>query len=101
MLHFLLVPIRTLGLLGLATVAACATPAVVKTPEQAIAIGGNACSDVAKVEFRPDMWRARLDGDHWKVWYGPDERRTGNYIYVAVDGRPPDGPNQCELVFQD
>ena len=95
-----------IGVLGITAVAACATPPVVKTPEHAIAIGGKACSDAAKeigraVEFRPEMWRARLDGDHWKVWYGPEERLTGEYIYVSVDGRPPDGRSECELVFQD
>jgi hypothetical protein len=92
---------------GLA-LSACTTE--VKTAEQAVAIGAKACDDAwgkearkngADAQIHLENWHARLDEDRWKVWYGPNEARTGMYIYVRQDGRPPNPENDCEMIFTD
>jgi len=88
----------------------CAFGAPVRTAERAIAIGAKACDDSwgklahkngEDVHMHLENWHARLEGERWKVWYGPDEARSGMYIYVRQDGRPPDPENDCEMIFPD
>jgi len=44
-------------------------------------------------------WRARVIGDHWKVWTG-DEKQPNVSMNVPLDGRKPDS-GSCDLLFQD
>jgi hypothetical protein len=109
MLNVLLVPCRIIIVSAVLVLAACATSPVVKTPEQAIAIGWKACDgswgqlsrqNGLIFKFRPEMWHARLTGDHWKVWAG-DEGNPGMHIDVRTDGRPPDGATECYNTLSD
>ncbi len=109
MLKVILMHFRIITISAVLVIPACATSPVVKTPEQAIAIGWKACDDswgqLARqngqiVKFQPEMWHARLTGDHWKVWAG-DEASPGMHIDVRTDGRPPDGETECYNTFSD
>lgn len=48
----------------------------------------------------PKKWRARLVGEHWKVWQG-DENNPSLSVEVPANGQPLDPETSCKLQFQD
>ena len=81
----------------------------VDTPKQALAIGMKVCDQSWGVykrsqgqpwKLNPKQWNAKLDGDHWLVWTG-DEQKPSMHILVARDGRPPNVRTDCILTFRE
>jgi hypothetical protein len=98
---------RTIGVLGIAVLAACASTPVIKTPEQAIELGMKACDDAfgkwrqddfLSRPYDPDLWSAKLAGDFWTVSYGPNDAGMGVTIKVHRDGQSPDPKLDCEFI---
>jgi hypothetical protein len=99
---------HSVSFLTIAFLAACQPQPKVATPEAAIGIGWKVCDDfwgkfVRKVgrksePFQPEMWRARLDGDHWHVWMGSGTVETIQ-VDVPLDGRPLDPETACRIIF--
>jgi hypothetical protein len=88
-------------------VAACAHPRGVGA-ETAISLADKACDESWGADARRqgsewhvnrEDWRARVIGDHWKVWVG-DEEKPALSVNIPRDGRVPDS-DSCELLFQD
>lgn len=50
--------------------------------------------------FDPKNWHAKLDGDHWHVWVGP-ENAQGTWVDVPVDGHHPPAGRGCKVLQQD
>ena len=84
----------------------CVSSQAVDDQQTAIAIASKACASswgkamkqqggTWKVE--PSEWRARLDGQVWKVWTG-DEAAPILLVYVPRSGPR---PTDCDLRFQD
>jgi hypothetical protein len=81
----------------------------VDTPKQALAIGMKVCDQSWGVykrsqgqpwKLNPKQWNAKLDGDHWLVWMG-DEQKPSMHIRVAHDGTPPNVRTDCILTFRE
>lgn len=66
-------------LIGVCLLCACASQSpsgdAVRDEMTAIDIGRKACREKAGVRFFVDEsksgWKARLEGDHWRVWWEP------------------------------
>jgi hypothetical protein len=85
---------KLLGLVSLLPLCSCASP--VTTPAQAIAVGMRACAEVDK-DMPTSGWHAEMQGDHWHVWQGA-ENRSGPEIDVPRSGRRPDGYKDCRFI---
>ena len=77
---------------------AAANAHTVGTAEEAISIGVKACDASVGANFRrqgmkwqahPELWHARLAGDHWEVWDVNDGHAPSTTIEVAREGDPP------------
>jgi hypothetical protein len=106
MRHFLFASVTIVGISVSVLVAAGTAPSVVKTTEQAVAIGIAACDGSFGKRTRAngvasDMqvlhWHAQLVEDHWHVWSELDSEGSGMQIDIQRNGQPP-SPENCEII---
>jgi hypothetical protein len=100
-------PLLIVAALG---IAGCVAQAQVIDEQAAIRLADKACASSwgAEVQRRgrgtwnvqANQWKARLVGDHWKVWAG-DEAGPWLSVDVPSDGSPIDGYKTCKVQLQD